>query len=50
MREGMPRDGRKLDLMARVARSRFVHLSDDEVNALYAYLSRQLTASTKTGG
>jgi mono/diheme cytochrome c family protein len=50
MREGTPRDSRKLDLMARVARSRFVHLSDDEVNGLYAYLSRQLTTSTKTGG
>lgn len=47
MREGIPRDGRKLDLMARTARSRFVHLTDDEITALYAYLSGQL-ASGKT--
>jgi len=45
MREGIPRDGRKLDLMAAVARSRFVHLTDEEVNALYAYLSRQFASS-----
>jgi mono/diheme cytochrome c family protein len=47
MREGIPRDGRKLDLMARTARNRFVHLTDDEVTALYTYLSGQL-ASGKT--
>ena len=45
MREGVPRDGRKLELMGDVARSRFVHFSDEEVGALYTYLSTQMTAS-----
>ena len=45
MREGVPRDGRKLELMGDVARSRFVHFSDEEVGALYTYLSAQMTAS-----
>jgi mono/diheme cytochrome c family protein len=45
MREGVPKDGRKLELMGDVARSRFVHFSDEEVGALYAYLSTQMTAS-----
>lgn len=45
MREGVPRDGRKLDLMGEVARSRFVHFSDEEVGALYTFLSTQMTAS-----
>jgi len=45
MREGVPRDGRKLELMGDVARSRFVHFSDEEVVALYTYLSTQMTAS-----
>lgn len=45
MREGVPKDGRKLGLMGDVARSRFVHFSDDEVGALYTYLSAQMTAS-----
>jgi mono/diheme cytochrome c family protein len=47
MREGVPRDGRKLDLMARTAQNRFVNFTDDEVADLYAYLSRQL--ATKAG-
>jgi mono/diheme cytochrome c family protein len=45
MREGVLKDGRKLELMGDVARSRFVHFSDEEVGALYAYLSTQMTAS-----
>ena len=45
LREGVPKDGRKLTLMAEVARSRLVHLSDAEVGALYSYLSRQLASS-----
>ena len=45
MREGVPKDGRKLGLMGSTARSRFVHFSDEEVGALYAYLSTQMTAS-----
>ncbi len=47
MREGVPRDGRKLALMGDVARSRFVHFSDDEIGALYAYLSTRMTASRR---
>jgi cytochrome c553 len=48
MRDGVPRDGRKLDLMATVAKSRFSHLTDDEVAGLYAYLSKQSTATVAT--
>ena len=44
MREGIPRDGHKLELMAETARNRFSHLTDDEVASLYAYLSRQLAS------
>jgi len=47
MREGVPRDGRKLALMGDVARSRFVHFSNDEVGALYTYLSTRMTASRR---
>ena len=46
MREGVPKDGRKLDMMGGTARNRFSHFSDDEVAALYAYLSRQVAAVT----
>ena len=46
MREGVPKDG-EAELMGGVARTRFAHFTDDEVNGLYAYLSRQL-ASTGT--
>jgi cytochrome c553 len=45
MREGVPKDGRKLEMMGGVARARFVHFSDEEVGALYTYLSTQMTAS-----
>ena len=45
MREGVPRDGRRLEMMGGVARARFVHFSDEEVGGLYAYLSTQMTAS-----
>lgn len=38
MREGAPIGGRDLELMDDVARGRFVHFTDDEVNDLYAYL------------
>ncbi|MEP7381625.1 MAG: c-type cytochrome [Gemmatimonadota bacterium] len=38
MLDGRARDGRDLGLMARTARSRFVHFSPDEIAALYAYL------------
>lgn len=36
--KGIPTGGRKLDLMADVARERFVHLTPHERDALYAYL------------
>ena len=39
MREGVPKDGRVMELMTPVAKNRFSHLSDAEVAALYAYLS-----------
>ena len=39
MREGVPLDGRKMELMTPVAKSRFSHFSDTEVSGLYAYLS-----------
>jgi hypothetical protein len=45
MREGIPRDGRTLDLMARTARGRFAYLTDEEVNGLYTYLSKQSAAT-----
>jgi len=45
MREGIPRDGRKLDLMARTARGRFAYLTDEEVNGLYTFLSKQSAAT-----
>lgn len=38
MRTGMPPDGRKLRLMDRVARGRYAHWTDEEVDALYAFL------------
>lgn len=39
MREGVPRDGRKLGLMGDVSRSRFSQFTDAEVAAVYAYLN-----------
>ena len=41
MREGVPKDGRKLGLMGRTARNRFSHFTDEEVSGLYAFLSKQ---------
>lgn len=38
MREGRPIGDRELDLMARVAESRFSHLTDVEIESLHAYL------------
>ncbi|MEZ0241917.1 MAG: cytochrome c [Sphingomonas sp.] len=40
MRTGIPADGRKLRLMDEVARGRFTHWTDEEVEALYAYLAQ----------
>ena len=39
MRTGVAADGTEKGLMSEVARGRFVHLSDEEVGALYRYLS-----------
>lgn len=39
MREGVPLDGRTMELMTPTAKNRFSHWSDVEVSALYAYLS-----------
>ena len=38
MRDGVPRDGRKLAVMGDVARARFAKFTDAEVAAVYAYL------------
>lgn len=38
MRTGRPIDDRDLGLMGEVARGRFVHFTDDEIDALHAYL------------
>jgi hypothetical protein len=43
----VPKDGRKLEMMGGVARARFADFSDDEVGALYAYLSGQMTAARR---
>jgi mono/diheme cytochrome c family protein len=47
MREGIPKDGRKLQLMAVTAQNRFSKFSDEEVAGLYSYLSRQVAAATQ---
>ena len=39
MRQGVPKDGKEREMMSPVARSRFSHFTDEEVNALYAYLA-----------
>ena len=44
MRDGVPKDGRKLDLMGGTARNRFSHFSEEEVAGLYTYLSRQVAS------
>lgn len=46
MREGVPKDGRTLELMGGTARNRFSHFTVEEVDALYAYLSTPLTAAS----
>ena len=48
LRVGVPRDGRKLDLMAEVARGRFSHFTDEEVSGLHAYLSKQSAGTVAT--
>ena len=44
MREGVPKDGKERKMMSPVARSRFSHFTDEEVNALYVYLVRRASA------
>lgn len=39
MRTGRPIDGREMPLMSEVARERFAHLTEREVDAIYDYLS-----------
>lgn len=41
MREGVPKDGRPRELMTPTAKNRFSHFTDNEVESLYAYLSRK---------
>jgi mono/diheme cytochrome c family protein len=43
MRTGVPIGGRKLDLMAEVAVERFTQFTDEEIDALYAYLRSRVT-------
>jgi hypothetical protein len=39
MRTGRPPDGRDLGLMTTVGKNDFSHLTDAEIDALYAYLT-----------
>ena len=48
MREGVPKDGRKLGLMGDAARSRFSHFTDEEVSGLYAFLSKPSAPTVAT--
>jgi mono/diheme cytochrome c family protein len=51
LRTGVPRDGRDLELMDDVARSRFVHFRDDEIDDVYAFLrAMPLTAVAADSG
>src|SRR3954471_4560916 len=45
MRTGEPTGGRRLGLMAQVARSRFAHFTDREVDAIYDYLKARAEAA-----
>lgn len=44
MRTGEPTGGRKLGMMAEVAKGRFVHLTDREIDAIYDYLKARAEA------
>jgi mono/diheme cytochrome c family protein len=44
MRTGIPTGGRRLRLMDRVARSRFSHFTDGEIDAIYDYLVARANA------
>jgi mono/diheme cytochrome c family protein len=44
MREGVPKDGKERKTMSPVARGRFSHFTEEEVNALYAYLAGRASA------
>jgi hypothetical protein len=39
MREGVPPSGAELAMMGQVARGRFAHWTDEDVDDLYAYLT-----------
>jgi mono/diheme cytochrome c family protein len=45
MRTGVPTGGRRLTLMAQVARGRFAHFTDREVDAIYDYLVARANAA-----
>jgi cytochrome c553 len=45
MRTGVPTGGRQLTLMAQVARGRFSHFTDGEVDAIYDYLVARANAA-----
>lgn len=47
MSTGVALGDRELDLMARVARGRFAHFTDDEVAAVHAYLQTLASADTQ---
>jgi len=49
MRTGIARGDRELGLMSEVARSRFSQLTDDEVDALHAYLKARVEAIQRHG-
>lgn len=45
LRTGEPRDGRDLRLMDDMSQSRFTNLTDDEIDAVFAYLSQGLSTT-----
>ena len=47
MRTGKALGDRELEMMSGVARGRFVHLRDDEVRDLYAYLRDRSASATR---
>lgn len=49
LRTGQPTGGRTLELMARVADSRFRHLTDEEVEALHRYLLARAELAPQAG-
>jgi mono/diheme cytochrome c family protein len=50
MRTGIAAGNRTLGMMSGVARNRFSHLTDDEIDEIYNYLVARGQAQTRTGG